>query len=100
MSIECAGQGVMAFAEVAYRDIVRQLGFAVRDSFDIAWPAQVSCLRCRTAVAVPFLVVPCLQLVESVHVYCPLGNRSGTRHRHHSRCRLLARVRSDMPSAY
>lgn len=100
MSIECAGQGVMAFAEVAYRGIVRQLDFAVEDSSDIAWPAQATCLSLRrmAAVAVPS-AVPCLQLVESVRVHCPLGNRSGTRHRRRSRYRLLVLERSDMPSA-
>lgn len=99
VSIECAGQGVMASAEVAYRDTVRQPGFAVQYSSDIAWPAQGTCssFRRMAAVAVPF-AVPCLQLVESVHVYCPRGSRSGTRHRHRSRCRLLVRVRSDMPT--
>lgn len=89
----------MAFAEEAYRDTVRQLDFAVEYSFDIAWPVQPTCssLRRMIAVAVPF-VVACLQLVGSVHVRCPLGNQSGTRHRHHSHFRLQARVRSGMPS--
>lgn len=95
MSIEGAGQGVMAFVEVAYRDIVRQLDFAAQDSSDIAWPAPMTCLR--TPVAVPLIEVPCLQLVESVRVCCLRVSLSETRRRHRFRCRSLVRVRSSMP---
>jgi len=46
----------MPYVEVACLGIVQLLGFAVRGSFDIAWPALVSCHRYMAAAAFQFAV--------------------------------------------